>query len=360
MRVELLARDPGAAVHDPDHQPLSDDPRAHRDGVAARVARRVLEQVRERALELGGVGADQRQLGIDREGETRAARVERASPPRAGSRRPSTTRGAARRRPACRRDRSSSFSTSAVSRSASSTIARPSSSRSARESSPSTSAVAGGEDRGQRGAQVVRDAAQQRGLELVAAAQRLRLDHLGLQPVALQRGRQQRLQRRNDAGFEALARARGHTGSDHERSDQLSVTAQREREPLVGTSGRAELDPRPFEPERLRQPRARRPRVSPRRRAPPSRVRARSAERSASRRRCSASLARERASSATALATTAATRKIASATQFWPSAIVKRPVGGRWKKLNAAALAMLVADPSRSPHTVETSSTASR
>ena len=39
---------------------------------------------------------------------------------------------------------------------------------------------AGGDDRGQRRAQVVRDRAQQRGLQLVAAAQRLGLDRLGL------------------------------------------------------------------------------------------------------------------------------------------------------------------------------------
>ncbi len=39
----------------------------------------------------------------------------------------------------------------------------------------------------------------------------------------------------------------------------------------------------------------------------------------------------------------------ASATQFRLSEIVKRPVGGRWKKLNAAALSSEVARPSASP-----------
>ena len=44
---------------------------------------------------------------------------------------------------------------------------------------------AGGDDRGQRRPQVVRDRAQQRGLELVRAPQRLGLDRLGPHPVAL-------------------------------------------------------------------------------------------------------------------------------------------------------------------------------
>ena len=46
---------------------------------------------------------------------------------------------------------------------------------------------AGGDDRGQRRAQVVGDRAQQRGLQLVAAPQRLGLDRLRLHPVALAR-----------------------------------------------------------------------------------------------------------------------------------------------------------------------------
>ena len=56
----------------------------------------------------------------------------------------------------------------------------------------------------------------------------------------------------------------------------------------------------------------------------------------------------------------ATTRKITSAIQFSPSAIVKRPVGGMWKKLKASALARLVAIPSHTPHTVDTSNTPSR
>ncbi len=73
--------------------------------------------------------------------------------------------------------------------------------------------------------------------------------------------------------------------------------------------------------------------------ASPSRTRAVAAARSASRRRCSASAACPRARSPRPDAMTAATRKTPRPTQSVDSAIAKRPVGGMWKKLNAAALA---------------------
>ena len=49
-----------------------------------------------------------------------------------------------------------------------------------------------------------------------------------------------------------------------------------------------------------------------------------------------------------------------SATQLRLSAIVNRPVGGRWKKLNAAALSSDVTMPSARPQYADTSSTAGR
>jgi hypothetical protein len=49
------------------------------------------------------------------------------------------------------------------------------------------------------------------------------------------------------------------------------------------------------------------------------------------------------------LVTTAATKKTPSATQFSASAIVKRSVGGIWKKLKTRALATDVNSPSHSP-----------
>src|SRR5580704_12058088 len=58
--------------------------------------------------------------------------------------------------------------------------------------------------------------------------------------------------------------------------------------------------------------------------------------RSTSRRRCLAPSASLRARSARLLATSAVTRNANKATQFWGSAIVKVPKGGRKKKLKAA------------------------
>ena len=78
--LALRGRDAGPAVDDADEQPPAGHARAHRDRVAARVARAVLEQVGERALELGGVGAHERQVAVER----------RARGARAGSRRSST------------------------------------------------------------------------------------------------------------------------------------------------------------------------------------------------------------------------------------------------------------------------------
>ncbi len=93
---------------------------------------------------------------------------------------------------------------------------------------------------------------------------------------------------------------------------------------------------------------------------PRSSSRAISAARSASWRRSWASRVRTRARSASVLATSAAMKKTPSATQFSPSEIVKRPVGGMWKKLKASALARAVAAPSQPPQKDETSSTATR
>ena len=76
---------------------------------------------------------------------------------------------------------------------------------------------------------------------------------------------------------------------------------------------------------------------------------ARAAARSASARRRSASSARERASSARALANSATIMNAARATQLRPSTIVNSPVGGMWKKLNAAALSSDVSSPRAMP-----------
>jgi hypothetical protein len=82
---------------------------------------------------------------------------------------------------------------------------------------------------------------------------------------------------------------------------------------------------------------------------PASSSRASRAARSASARRRSASIARPRATSDIVLKMAATTVKAASATQLRLSAVVKRPTGGMWKKLKAAALANEVARPRVSP-----------
>ena len=69
---------------------------------------------------------------------------------------------------------------------------------------------------------------------------------------------------------------------------------------------------------------------------------------------------RARVTSATELASTATTRNATSATQLLESLIVNCPTGGRWKKLNAAALSTAVATPSHAPQMTDTTSTASR
>ena len=111
---------------------------------------------------------------------------------------------------------------------------------------------AGGDDRGQRRAQVVGDRAQQRGLELVAAAQRLGLDRLGLHAVALLGQRRQLLQRPvgllaaplglGGAGAGELGQGAAGHGDDREdeQGDEVVVggdveTAQRRQvEPVEG------------------------------------------------------------------------------------------------------------------------------
>ena len=60
------------------------------------------------------------------------------------------------------------------------------------------------------------------------------------------------------------------------------------------------------------------------------------------------------------LAIAAATKKTTNATQFSPSEIDNRPVGGMWKKLKQSAESNAVSSPSRRPQIVEIRSTAIR
>ena len=71
--IALRRRDPGPAVDHADEQPPTGDARAHRDRMAARVTHAVLEQVGERALELGRIRPHERQVGVERERERGSA-----------------------------------------------------------------------------------------------------------------------------------------------------------------------------------------------------------------------------------------------------------------------------------------------
>ena len=137
--------------------------------------------------------------------------------------------------------------------------------------------------------------------------------------------------------------------------------AQRQRGAAARRRRRdAELDRRRAQPERLRDP-ARGGRQRP--------VGVLAEQQLARQRRREVGLgapalglgARARASSAIVPATSATTMNAASATQLRLSAIVKRPTGGRWKKLNAAALEQR-GERARAPgpSTSTTSSTAGR
>ena len=87
------------------------------------------------------------------------------------------------------------MSTSAASRPAASTTPALSSARSSPVERVGAERVTGGEDRGERRAQIVRHGSQQRRLDVVAAAQRGGLDRLRLHGVAVKRDRDQRAER---------------------------------------------------------------------------------------------------------------------------------------------------------------------
>ena len=219
------------------------------------VARRVLQQVGEGALELGGVGADERQVGGDRAARRSraAARCRRRRPGRPP--RPSTTPRAARRcrppgatgRAACR--------PGATSRPASPTMSATSSrALGPGDSELELSAPAAVEDRRQRRAQVVGDGAQQRGLEHVGAPQRRGLDDLALQ------ARRARARRRGCASSAGTTRSRRRSqdggleaGGHEQRAERrLAASARATRRSSPGTDRAARSRPRQL--ERLGQP----------------------------------------------------------------------------------------------------------
>ena len=178
------------------------------------------------------------------------------------------------------------------------------------------------------------------------------------QRVALERRGEQRLERRHDALAQALAASRRRSSAGDQRASPPAPIADRaaavaRRSPLADAR---ELDRRRRQAERhapadARCDRQRRRAGSLRRAAaapspPPGRPPRGAAAPRAARARASSATRRRRSPRRRG------TRPAPPSSRR--SAIVKRPVGGMWKKLNASALATAVASPSPRPQKVET------
>ena len=152
--------------------------RAHRttlDGVGRRgEAKRVLEHVNQHALELRGVHEHRRHRLVERDGDAGRVRAERVERTSRRARRSARARAAAApRRPRAARGRAGSRpSARGAATSIRSSRAAP---RDRRRRAPRRrlEPLGGGPDRGQRRAQVVADGAQHRGLDGVAAPERV-------------------------------------------------------------------------------------------------------------------------------------------------------------------------------------------
>jgi hypothetical protein len=132
--------------------------------------------------------------------------------------------------PACSRVRSSRFSTSRESRALGVDHRDELAPLVVAEGWRAKAARRGG-DRGEGRAQVVRDRTQQRRLHHVAAPERLRLDHLGLELAAAASGANERLESRHDTVLERVEHERVGPGRHQHGSDAASLDYQRQRPP---------------------------------------------------------------------------------------------------------------------------------
>ena len=181
--LPIVFRDPRPLVDHPDRDLVSLPPGLDQHRPALAVADRVLDQVGEGPLELVGVGIDHRQVGIDREAhrirsrQPLSRRVQHLSEvdrlpvrlglPRLDPRHVEQVLDQPGEPLALVDDRLTQL------------LPLLGGQR------PRAEGRAAGDYRGQRRPQVVGDGAQQRGLQLVAATQRLRLDRFRLHAVAL-------------------------------------------------------------------------------------------------------------------------------------------------------------------------------
>ena len=168
-------------------------------------------------------------------------------------------------------------------------------------------------DPGQRRAEVVRDGAEQRRLDEVAAAQRLGLERLLLEAAAVERHGEQRGQRRQEPVPHAEVRVR--VGRHVERADTAALDLERDRRVRAAARRRPSSTSARSIPSTAAVCSPTQP-SSASSGWPPSRWPAISASSDASRSRCSASAARRRDRAASSLTTSAVTVYTASANQF--------------------------------------------
>ena len=227
--LPLSARDPRPAVDHADDRPIADRQGADHHRLAIRIARRILHQVRQHPLDLREIGAHRRKVRIDPHPELPPRAVARPVPRRSPPR-PSTPPVAGRRRaPPASTDR-------ADRRSASPTgfPRRPRGFRARRarpRSPPGTDRGAGGDHRGNRRAKIVRDRAQDRRLDRLAAAQPLCLYRLGDEPLPFERQLEYGAERGHRSLTQSGHGALRHVRPESQRAQPPPAHRQQDRQP---------------------------------------------------------------------------------------------------------------------------------
>ena len=314
-------------------------------------------QVRQHALDLHEVGAHGLNLGVDPHVDARLRRLRRREPRRSPPR-PSTRRaGAQPCAPRALRGRADRRS-GAPARAPSSTTRPPSSSRSAsvrfgaRTAAPAATIAVTGE---RRSCDTARNTA------VFTASLRRRPSVWTASPISRSRSSTMPSIAERVGTIGSRSRSRNASGSSPGRQrpepppsatrvspgGEHRRTARRARSSPTATRTRAQAGDRPT-------------RAHPRHRCEPAAVAPCAAVRSASARRRSASIARARGALAHGARDDRGDEEGGDAIQLRLSATVKRPTGGMWKKLNAAALRTAVAMPSQAPQNADTITTASR
>ena len=291
--------------------------RSYTGRAAGREFERVLEQVDEHALDLRRVDLDERQVGRAARRPPARARRGRRAPGRRSRRAARRPAPGPERRPTARRERSSRLPTTRSRRSASARIVSSRSSRSsARARAPGSSRLStatriavSGERRSwlteRRSAVFIG----------IAAPERLRLECLVLEALAVDRNREQRGERGAGSARHAVSSSAA-VRRNVERADEAITREQRRASATPGDARECRTRSRRSGACRtVAAPSAMRS-SSFSTEAPERRTVESSARRTASRRRCSASVARRRAREASSATTSPVTRNTSSPTQF--------------------------------------------